>query len=82
MLEQEAESGLALAFAGPSMSAEAAGNIIVDAMQKQTVEVYIPHERGKVVRRVGTDPKALRELVIRGEALGAEQLKARRAARN
>jgi len=77
MLEQEAQSGLKLAFASPSMSAAAVGDIILDAMDKRTVEVYIPQERGKVVRRVGTSPRALREMVIRGEALGAEHLKAR-----
>jgi NAD(P)-dependent dehydrogenase (short-subunit alcohol dehydrogenase family) len=81
MLEQEAQSGLALAFASPSMPAESAGNIILGAMEKQAVEVYIPHERGKILRRVGTNPRALREMVVRGEALGAEQLKARLAAR-
>lgn len=81
MLDQEADSGLKLAFASPSMSAEAAGTIILEAMEKQTVEVYIPPERGKFVRRVGTSPKSLREMVIRGEALGGENLKARLSAR-
>jgi NAD(P)-dependent dehydrogenase (short-subunit alcohol dehydrogenase family) len=80
MLEQEAQSGLKLAFASPSMSAESAGNIILEAMEKQTIEVYIPRERGKFVRRVGTSPKALREMVIKGEAVGAQQLEARLSA--
>jgi NAD(P)-dependent dehydrogenase (short-subunit alcohol dehydrogenase family) len=81
MLDQEAASGLKLAFASPSMSAEAAGTIILEALEKQTVEVYIPPERAKFVRRVGTSPKSLREMVVRGEALGGENLKARLAAR-
>jgi 3alpha(or 20beta)-hydroxysteroid dehydrogenase len=81
MLDQEAERGLKLAFASPSMSAAAAGTIILDAMEKQTVEVYIPSERGKYVRRVGTSPKSLREMVIRGEAQGGENLQARLAGR-
>jgi short-subunit dehydrogenase len=81
MLDQEADRGLKLAFASPSMSAEAAGAIILDGMEKQTVEVYIPSERGKYVRRVGTSPKSLREMVIRGEEQGAENLKVRLAQR-
>lgn len=79
MLEHEAESGLALAFASKSMSAEAISNIILDAMEKHTIEVLVPRERGQFVRRVGTSPRSLRELVIRGEELGARQLKARLA---
>lgn len=82
MLEHEAQSGLALAFASPSMSADAIGTIILDAMEKNTVEVYVPHGRAKYVRRVGTSPRSLREMVIRGEALGAEKLKARLAGKN
>lgn len=81
MLEHEMNSGLTLAFAAPSMSAEAIGNIILDAMDKRTVEVCVPSERGKYVKRVGANPRSLREMVIRGEALGAEQLKARLAAK-
>jgi NAD(P)-dependent dehydrogenase (short-subunit alcohol dehydrogenase family) len=81
MLDQEADSGLKLAFASASMSAEDAGMIILEATEKQTVEVYIPPERGKFVRRVGTSPKSLRELVIQGEAQGGENLKARLAGR-
>ena len=80
MLEHEAQSGLTLAFAGPSMSAQAAAEIIIDAMEKETIEVFVPPERAKYVRRVGTSPKALREMVIRGETVGAEHLKARLAA--
>jgi NAD(P)-dependent dehydrogenase (short-subunit alcohol dehydrogenase family) len=79
MLEHEAQSGLALAFASPSMPADAVGCIILDAMEKQTVEVYVPHERGKVVRRVGTSPRSLREMVVRNEVLGAQKLKKRLA---
>jgi NAD(P)-dependent dehydrogenase (short-subunit alcohol dehydrogenase family) len=80
MLEKEAQRGLALAFAGPSMSAEEAARIILEAMEKQAIEICIPPERGEVVRRVGSDPQALREMVIRGEAVGAEHLRARLAA--
>jgi NADPH:quinone reductase-like Zn-dependent oxidoreductase len=81
MLQEEARSGLALAFANPSMTAECTGNIILDGMEKQSVEIFIPKERGRVVRRIGTSPRALREMVIRGEARGAERLRTRLAAK-
>ena len=81
MLEAEARSEVALAFAVPAMSAEAVGTVILDSMEKQAVEVYMPPERGKIVRRVGTNPRSLREMVIRGEALGEQRLRARRGAR-
>ena len=82
MLDQEAQSGLALAFAAPSRPAEEVGAIVLDAMEKEAVEVYIPKERAQAVRRIGTSPRALREMVIRGEAAGAERLKERLATRS
>lgn len=77
MLEEEARRGLALAFAAPSWTPAAVADIIFEAMEKHKIEVYIPHERGEVVRRVGTNPRALREMVIQGEVVGAERLRAR-----
>ncbi len=82
MLDKEAEDdALALAFAGTPMTADAVGTAIVAAIRKQSVEVYLPPERGKVVRRLGTSPPALVAMVERNGAIGAEKLKARRAAR-
>jgi short-subunit dehydrogenase len=82
MLDKEAEDdALALAFAGTPMTAEAVGTAIVEAIRKQSVEVYLPPERGKVVRRLGTSPRALIAMVERNGAIGEEKLKARRAAR-
>jgi NAD(P)-dependent dehydrogenase (short-subunit alcohol dehydrogenase family) len=82
MLDKEAEDdALALAFAGNPMTADAVGTAIVEAIRKQSVEVYLPPERGKVVRRLGTSPRALIAMVERNGAVGAEKLKARRAAR-
>jgi NAD(P)-dependent dehydrogenase (short-subunit alcohol dehydrogenase family) len=82
MLEQEARSDeVNLAFASPSVTPEKVGNIILDAMEKRAVEVYMPPERARFVRLAGTNPRSLRKLVIAGEALGAKKLKARRAAR-
>ncbi len=81
MLEKEAEDdALAMAFAGPSMSADEAAQTILLAIRKQAIEVFMPPERGKVVRRVGTSPRSLRKLVARNRVIGAERLLARRAA--
>jgi NAD(P)-dependent dehydrogenase (short-subunit alcohol dehydrogenase family) len=80
MLEQEARSDdVTLAFAGPSVTAEFVGNVILDAMEKGSIEVYMPPERGRMVRRVGSNPRSLRKLVIAGELTGSQKLKARRA---
>jgi NAD(P)-dependent dehydrogenase (short-subunit alcohol dehydrogenase family) len=83
MLEQEARSDeVTLAFAGPSVTPEFVGTVILDAMDKESVEVYMPPERARKVRLVGTNPRSLRKLVIAGEEAGYHKLKARRAARN
>jgi NAD(P)-dependent dehydrogenase (short-subunit alcohol dehydrogenase family) len=81
MLEQEASSDeVTLAFAGPSVTAESVGELILEAMEKRTIEVFMPPERARFVRLAGTNPRSLRKLVIAGEETGAQKLKARRAA--
>lgn len=81
MLDKEAEDdAMALAFAGPSMTPEHVAEVILKAVKAKTVEVFMPPERGKVVRRVGTNPRSLKELVERNEIIGRERLAARRAA--
>ena len=40
----------------------------------------MPPERGKIVRVVGVNPRSLRKMVERNEAIGRERLAARRAA--
>ncbi len=80
MLEQEAQDdAVAMAFAGPSVPAEAVAEVIMKAIRLRSVEVFMPPERGRVVRRVGTSPRALRALVERNEAIGAVKQKERRA---
>jgi NAD(P)-dependent dehydrogenase (short-subunit alcohol dehydrogenase family) len=81
MLEKEAQDdALALAFAGPSMTADAVAAVILKAIADKEVEVFLPPERGAVVRSVGVDPAALRQMVERNEIVGAERLAHRRAA--
>jgi hypothetical protein len=82
MLEKEAEDdALALAFARPSMSADEVARIILNATNKDAIEVLVPPERGPLVRRVGTSPKSLRKLVERNEIIGRERLAERRQQR-
>jgi short-subunit dehydrogenase len=81
MLEQEARSDeVTLAFAGPSVTPEFVGAVILDAMDKNSVEVYMPPERARTVRLVGTNPRSLRKWVMAGEETGYQKLQARRAA--
>ncbi len=83
MLDQEAESDEApLCFSGPSVSAEYVAGVVIDAMDRRALEIFMPPERAKTVRLLGTNPRSLKKLVIRGEEIGAEHLKARRDARS
>jgi NAD(P)-dependent dehydrogenase (short-subunit alcohol dehydrogenase family) len=81
MLDKEAEDdAMSLAFAGPSMSAEQVAKTIMKAIKSRTIEVFMPPERGRVVRKLGVNPRSLREMVERNEIVGRERLAARRAA--
>lgn len=81
MLEKEARNDATkMAFAGNSVGPEVMAEVIFQAILKKKMEVYYPPERGKVVRRVGVSVKALSEMVERNEVIGAEKLRARRAA--
>ena len=83
MLEKEAEDdAMSLAFAGPSMAPEIVAETILKAIGSKSVEVFMPPERGKVVRVVGVNPRSLRKMVERNEIIGKERLDARRAARS
>jgi NAD(P)-dependent dehydrogenase (short-subunit alcohol dehydrogenase family) len=64
----------------PSVTAEFVGTVILDAMEKNAIEVYMPPERARTVRLVGTNPRSLRKWVTAGEETGSQKLMARRAA--
>jgi 3alpha(or 20beta)-hydroxysteroid dehydrogenase len=82
MLDQEAESDEApLCFSSPSVSADFVAEIVVDAMDRKALEIFMPPERAKTVRLLGTNPRSLRKLVVRGEEVGAQHLEARRKAK-
>jgi 3alpha(or 20beta)-hydroxysteroid dehydrogenase len=82
MLDQEAESDEApLCFSSPSVSAEFVAGVVLDAMKRKSLEIFMPPERARTVRMLGTNPRGLKKLVVQGEAVGAGRLAARRAAR-
>jgi 3alpha(or 20beta)-hydroxysteroid dehydrogenase len=79
MLEREAASDeVPLAFASRSVSADFVGGVILEAMEKASLEVFMPPERARAVRLLGTNPRALRKSLDRGEEIGAQKLAARR----
>jgi NAD(P)-dependent dehydrogenase (short-subunit alcohol dehydrogenase family) len=81
MLDQEAQSDEApLCFASRPVSAEYVAGVILDAMDRKALEIFMPPEQGRTVRMLGTNPRSLKKLVVRGEAVGAQRLAARRAA--
>lgn len=80
MLEKEAhDDAMALAFAGTPVAPAEVAAAIADAVETRPVEVFIPADRGEVVKRLGIDPAALRAYVEKNERIGWEKLKARRA---
>ncbi len=79
MLEQEArDDAVALAFARPSVTPGFVADVILDAMDRRAVEVFMPPSRARFVRMVGTSPKALRKLVVDGQAAARKRQLARR----
>jgi 3alpha(or 20beta)-hydroxysteroid dehydrogenase len=81
MLEAEAQSDEApLCFSGQSVTAEYVADIVIKAMDRKALEIFMPPERAKTVRMLGTNPRSLKKLVIQGEEIGAENLQARRKA--
>lgn len=80
MLEQEAQSNEApLCFAGSSVSPDFVADVVLNAMDRKSLEIFMPPERARVVRMLGTNPRNLKKMVIRGEAIGAENLASRRS---
>ncbi|WP_292315293.1 SDR family NAD(P)-dependent oxidoreductase [Mesorhizobium sp.] len=78
MLEEEARTGVALAFAVPSWRPEDVAKIIMDAIKRKKVEVCIPSKRGRVVKAIGANPRRLLETVERNQKIGMENLAIRR----
>ncbi len=82
MLEEEARSDeVNLAFASRSVTAAFVADVVLNAMEKKAVEVFMPPERARTVRLLGTSPRSLRKWADHAEALGAARLEKRRASR-
>jgi 3alpha(or 20beta)-hydroxysteroid dehydrogenase len=81
MLEKEAESDeVPMAFLSGSVTADFVAGVVLDAMEKKTLEVFMPPERARTVRMLGTNPRKLLKHVATAEEQGARNLQARRAA--
>jgi 3alpha(or 20beta)-hydroxysteroid dehydrogenase len=81
MLDKEAESDeVPMAFVSASVTADYVAGVVLDAMEKRTLEVFMPPERARTVRLLGTNPRSLRKLASNAETLGRQNLLARRAA--
>lgn len=82
MLDKEAEDdAMAISFAGTPVTADYVAGIVLEAIRKNRIEAFAPPERGKIVKRLGTSPRSLWKMTERNAAIGAEKLKARRAAK-
>jgi NAD(P)-dependent dehydrogenase (short-subunit alcohol dehydrogenase family) len=82
MLDKEAEDdAMALSFAGTPVTPEYVARIILDSINANVVEAFAPPERGAVVKELGFNPESLWEMMDRNAVVGAEKLKARRAAK-
>jgi 3alpha(or 20beta)-hydroxysteroid dehydrogenase len=60
------------------VSADYVADVVLNAMRRKSLEIFMPANRARAVRLLGTNPRSLKKLVIAGEAIGAERLKARR----
>jgi NAD(P)-dependent dehydrogenase (short-subunit alcohol dehydrogenase family) len=79
MLEQEArDDAVAMAFARPAVTPQFVAKVILEAMDRRAIEVFMPPERARFVRLVGTNPKELRKLVVDSQNDGKNRQLARR----
>ena len=80
MLQQEAQSDEApMAFLSEAVTPDYVADVVLTAMRKKTVEVFMPPEQASSVRSLGTNPRRLRKVIALAEAAGRRNLDARRA---
>lgn len=80
MLEKEAASDeVPMAFLSGSVTAEYVADVVLNAMERRTIEVFMPANRGRTVRMLGTNPRMLMKLAASAEVEGAKNLAERRA---
>lgn len=82
MLEKEAASDeVPMAFNSQSVTAEFVADVVLTAMDRKTPEVFMPPERAKTVRMLGTNARRLIKFAALAEEQGAQNLKLRRKAK-
>ena len=82
MLEKEAASDeVPMAFNSTSVTADFVADVVLTAMAKKTLEVFMPPERARAVRMLGTNARRLLKYAALAEDQGAKNLKIRRATR-
>lgn len=80
MLDQEAENDdTALAFAAPPVTPDYVADVVLKAMERERLEVFMPENRGRWIRHVGSSPRLMRQLCEPGIAAGLSALEKRRA---
>ncbi len=81
MLEQEAASDeVPMAFYSTSVTADYVADVVLTAMDKKKLEIFMPADRARTVRLLGTDARKLLKYADAAEELGAANLAERRNA--
>ena len=81
MLEKEADSDeVPMAFLSKSVTAAYVASVVLDAMERAKLEVFMPPESARMVRMLGTNPRSMLKQADKAEAIGAAKLEKRRAA--
>jgi short-subunit dehydrogenase len=74
MLDDEAQNGVAVAFARPPARPEDIATILIKALKTRKIEICIPESRGRMVKAISGNPRRLFEVVKTNEELGARML--------
>jgi 3alpha(or 20beta)-hydroxysteroid dehydrogenase len=81
MLEKEAASDeVPMAFLSSSVTADYVAGVVLDAMERKSIEIFMPPERARTVRLLGTNPRRLLKNAAAAEEQGAKNLEVRRRA--
>lgn len=79
MLDKEAASDeVPMAFYSTSVTADYVADVVLTAMDKKKMEVFMPADRARTVRLLGTDARKLLKYADAAEELGAANLAERR----
>ncbi len=83
MLEAEAASDeVPMAFLSDAVSADYVAQVVLEAMRRRKLEVFMPADRAKFVRRLGGNAAELLKIAGQAEQLGAHNLAERRKSKS